>query len=181
MSSQMCSAGCKQLQFKGTQVAQDGWQRSPVVAVIAIIALIGAGYFIFSSGGGTGNSVFAGSKYFLDLSSGELVTSDSMKSPIQVGGQEAVRAHVFSCTSCEDVNSRFIGYLRSFTPDANAAMDIPDEQREPFVIQSGTLVSGYSDEADWQPAWVQAETGPGMMIQETARAKCGDQFVECMP
>jgi len=118
---------------KGIVVAEKGWKQSPVVAVIAIVVLIVAGYFVISrtGGGGGGGGIFVGDKYFLDLTSGELVTSDSMKSPIQTGGgHEAVRAHVFSCSSCDDKSSQFVGYLRSFTPEANAAMDIPDEQRD---------------------------------------------------
>jgi hypothetical protein len=164
-------------------MAEGGWKQSPVVAAVAVIALIVAGYFIFSRmGGGGGGSVFIGDKYFLDMTSGELITSDSSKSPIQTSdSHEAVRAHVFSCTSCDDQASRFIGYLRSFTPAALAAMDMPAEQREPFIIESGTLISGHSPDAGWKPAWVPAESAQGMSLQEVARAKCGDSYAECMP
>jgi hypothetical protein len=164
-------------------VAESGWKQSPVVAIVAVVALIVAGYFIFSRmGGGGGDTRFGGSQYFLDLSSGELITSDSLKSPIQTGdGHEAVRAHVFSCTSCDDQASRFIGYLRSFTPEGNAAMDIPDEQREPMIIVRSTLLSGHSEDAGWKPSWVAMESAKGMSIEETARTKCGGSFAECTP
>jgi hypothetical protein len=32
-----------------------------------------------------------------------------------------VRAHVFSCSSCQDVRSRFIGYIENFTEEAREA------------------------------------------------------------
>ncbi|NBC11159.1 MAG: hypothetical protein GVY24_05405 [Planctomycetes bacterium] len=77
--------------------------------------------------------------YFLDVNTTELFTASSDRiPPIEApsdkeANREAeeesekqysgVRAQVFTCTTCDDEDDRWIGYLEKYTPEAKAAME----------------------------------------------------------
>ncbi len=92
-----------------------------VVTSGAVVILVAALAWIITAGiGGSGGSSASGAQaYFLDLKTGELFKdSDSKLAPIESpNGNQAVRAVVFSCGSCDDKEKRFIGYYQKLPPE----------------------------------------------------------------
>lgn len=97
--------------------------------ILFIVALVGTTAFaVFrpSSTGSTGNQKQV---WFMNTESGELVAIDQKEgeiSPIETEtGAELVRAHVFSCDTC-DSKSITIGYMEKHTPEGLAALRARD-------------------------------------------------------
>ena len=94
-----------------------------------IVALVGTTAFAVFRPGSIGSTGSQKEFWFMNTESGELVAIDQKEgefSPINTEtGAELVRAHVFSCDSCDD-NSITIGYMEKHTPEGLAALRARD-------------------------------------------------------
>lgn len=60
--------------------------------------------------------------WYYDLASNRLLRNPDHLSPVNVGGHELVKAYVFSCTECQEAESRYIGFLERISPEGQAAL-----------------------------------------------------------
>lgn len=102
--------------------------------------------------------------YFLDTSTGELFSVSSIEPPpvSAPSGGVGLRAYVFSCESCDEPDSRFVGYVERFTREARIKrrealeriqMGFDDETSEILLAESETgRFIRRPDEAQWYAA-----------------------------
>lgn len=141
--------------------------------------------------------------WFYDLSNGQLFVQMSTQIPpipapsgkaAPDGTPGGVRAYVFSCSPCTDVNARFIGWLERYAPDVQRILQNPppDVEGQPptdltavaarghFIARPPTAVEGKP------PApieWVEDDSGEARQLREEANRDCGNGRLpnQCLP
>jgi len=115
--------------------------------------------------------------FYYDLGTGEYFT-DSWNTvpPITnpATGNEAVRAHFFTCGDCTPEN-RFCGYLEKFTPERKKHLgSYTPVSEDKDVIFPGRLYALPPSESDPKRAdsWVDPETPAGVEITNRLRSRC---------
>jgi hypothetical protein len=162
-------------------------QEKPIVGIIiAVVALGIVGYvFYWQSAAG----VPLGSRYYYDVSSGELVPhkTDSMPPVTLPSGNQGVLAHVFACGDCG--SEQFVGYLQKYTDaykkQATQEIDLTNSTGPVTPSMSGDLVAQKPDGIG-EPQWCEMTSLQGAQIVRNARARCdsgGDakKAVPCLP
>lgn len=95
--------------------------RQMTTTVIAVVLLATAGWLAFGR-----DRVPADIRldYFYDLDTGELFTAprDQLAPFPAPGGGTAVKATVFSCESCDNRDTHFIGWLERYSDEAKTLM-----------------------------------------------------------
>ena len=89
--------------------------------------------------------------YFFDPQTGTLFTANAAQPSVPIVNPQtpgapatAVYAHVFSCTSCDDEKSRFVGYIER--PNPNALGNSPSLFAPPVAAPGGLDWSKQSDD-----------------------------------
>ncbi len=91
------------------------------------------------------------------------------------GPDKGLKAYLYTCSSCDDKASRFVGYLEMYTPEAKAVRS--DRARED-VFMAGQLIRK-PDDAQWVP--LRSEQGKALM-NELMTKKCeGKPPTSCNP
>lgn len=161
----------------------------PVALAVAIVVLGGATFMIWQtvSGGSTGTVTFTGSNWFYDVGSGELFAASADQHPpiAAPSGGEGVRAVVYSCTSCDDAESRSIASLFKYTDEAQkrliqagsrASAQLIDE-----VSREGRLLALVPQDGD-DPQWIGMDHPQAMAVLEQSNIACnGTAGILCTP
>jgi hypothetical protein len=93
-------------------------KRKNVVTVIAILAIVVAGYVIFTQARQTLGTGDAGDAFFTVDDGKTFFAGDAnLSPPFEKDGKQAVRAHVFECGG-----QRVVGYLSRYTERAQKAL-----------------------------------------------------------
>lgn len=147
-----------------------------------LLCVVAAGALVYSLSRGSGGNGAAGGKYFYDLQSGELFTSDSTDpAPIAApsGGQGAL-ATVVACGSCSDPAARQVIYLQKWSDDALRHYG-KDAAEVPANIRMEPQVALPSDTATWHylssPKGQELTTGAAATFAKT----CAGDIVTCSP
>lgn len=138
--------------------------------------------------------------FFYDISNGALFSASKFDiPPINTDSGElqpdqrptGVRARVFSCGSCEDEASRFIGYLETFSRDAqNLQQDVVQQSIEageaPRSLSADEMkqvAEGRLVAAEPGKDWFPAESPEAKTIIDGIGGKCApkQKAVECFP
>ncbi len=152
-----------------------------IAAIVLLLVCLGVIYRTLSGGGGGPRIVDI---YFYDLGSGEVFIgpSDSLP-PIDApsgpynGKPAGVRAYVFSCTDCSDENSRFVGYLETYTDEAKAALTSGEAPDAYEYYDGGRLIKRPDEEG-----WARAESEEGFALIESVSTLCpGGVLKPCYP
>lgn len=161
---------------------RDWANRNSAVATIAAVAVLVVALVILVSSGSGGPSA-SGDAYFYDVETGETFVGDATAiPPIQSpDGNEAVRAHFYTCTECTE-EARFLGYYEKYTAEAKKAIEEaqqsssssdPEQSSEAEMQAYEASMSGmlYSkDGENWQQSQGPGGAGPQQELQD----KCGD-------
>ena len=144
--------------------------KNPVVAVIAVVVLLAAVWFIARQMGLGGSGGKAPVAFWYDLKTGKLFGGPNTTDPVQApSGGEAVRAHVFACNDCADANDRFIGYLEKFTDEARQVLV---EQKGAPMARAMAMEYVKVRRAD-DTEWVNGGDPEGIEIMTEYLSKCG--------
>jgi prepilin-type processing-associated H-X9-DG protein len=109
-----------------------------------------------------------GNAYFYDVVTKEYFTDSATKIPPikSPAGNEAVRAHFFTCGQCTD-EERFIGYYEKYTSDLKKKLEKDPEQFEVYEEAfDGRLYSADGEH------WVKAESPEGFALIEKLQQRC---------
>jgi hypothetical protein len=123
--------------------------------------------------------------------SGKLAYNEHVVLPVGAG----VKAHVFSCTSCDEFGSEYIGYLERYTAGVRTAVEQPaqyfshnetDEQRQKIregMAYVGRQVAAAPQDSHDRPDWLSAASEEGVTIVAEAHSNCidGQPPVRCTP
>lgn len=148
-------------------------QNSAVVTVAAVVVLVLSLAIIINQGRGR-SAPKPGNAYFYDVVTKEYFTDSATKIPpiTSPAGNEAVRAHFFTCGECTEKTSdeggeRFVGYYEKYLPDIKAKLEKNPEAFE-FYEEAfqGRL---YSPDGT---KWTQAESPTGFKLIEDLQTKC---------
>lgn len=114
-----------------------------------------------------------GRVWFYDVNAKELFRAGDQIPPIShgAGKDNAVRAYVFSCGECSEQEKRFIGYLETFPPEAQAALSNPAGYGGigDNPAQGEARVRLVED-----AAWVSINSEQGVAVANAFRTKCGE-------
>ncbi|MBI1367013.1 MAG: hypothetical protein GC162_00015 [Planctomycetes bacterium] len=119
-----------------------------------------------------------GQAWFYDTTTGVYFTELATRVPpiVSPAGNPAVRAHFFTCGSCEDDAERFLGYYEKYTPEVKRRLENAPETFEFYEEAfNGRLYS-----ADAQH-WVEAESPDGLKIVERLQEKCPSRSLRYCP
>jgi len=135
--------------------------------------------------------------YFYDLNDDKpFIGPSNALAPIRAPSDEraeappdtlsGVRAHVFSCTGCDDDETHFIGWLEKYTPEARQLLLNPPDDSDDAISAKGPAelaAEGRQVRAVEGGPWVPAASAEGIEIQRQARARCpaGQRAKPCRP
>lgn len=165
-------------------------------ALIAIVLLVVA-VTILVMFNAKGDDVIAARlnyAYFYDVAAGEIVVEPSDKIPpfqTQAGG-EAVAAVVYSCTTCTDVESRFIGWLVKYTDEGKQRIaerqadvdneDLPPMEDDPQVQRHKRIAA--KPKAGKDIKWFKARSPRAEKLMQSVLTHCeggAQRLVACAP
>jgi hypothetical protein len=124
--------------------------------------------------------------WFYDLQNGELFTAATQTippagTPADPDSTDGVRAHVFTCGSCDDESEREVLYLEMYADGARAAMEqlntLTDQQQAAPLwanVEQGHYVAAVPADGD-QPQWVLTATPRGKELTKAFWTMCGSQ------
>ena len=148
--------------------------------------------------------------YYYDIQTGQLFEGGVQEIPpigtpdgsTKNGMPAGVRANVFTCTDCNDPNARYIGFLETYTPEAQEAQlqlqeiasrnievndSDPNAQTAPDTnevdlmdtVAKGRLIASPDDLENW----FTMETEEGAKLANNAMKKCPDEKypIQCFP
>jgi len=146
----------------------------PLVGVVLGVLIASIWWFVLKPSNRTPN----GSVYYLDLKAMTLFSAAEVEpSPISSpSGNEAVKAFVYSCSTCDDDAFRFIGYLEKYSEAYKQALRSGSEMSDD-VAYNGEMF-GTPDGKTWLPKL--SEAGQALVI--SLAKKCGgDKITPCLP
>jgi len=156
-----------------------------IVTIVAVLVLFGALAAIIVNLRGPSSGQRITELWYYDLNTGALFEAEAQATPpiaapsddpgIAPANGSGVRAHVFSCGSCDDADERFIAYLERYTPEAReqivrmkANPDSPEmmEMYPPDAMESQLIAE--PDTLEWVPMMSEA----GTRIQQRIMDQC---------
>ena len=155
---------------------------SSIVTVASVVILVGALAFLVSrtrrGGGGQ-----VGDAWYYDTVTKEYFTDKTTKvAPFtRTNGNEAVRAHFFTCGECTDKlkadgGERFVGYYEKYTPDVKAKLE---ENTQSFMIYEMAFQGRlYSKDGK---KWVAADKPEGIAITSDLQKQCPPKKLRYCP
>jgi hypothetical protein len=150
-------------------------REKPIIGVAVCALLLGTAVLMLVLTRGGGSGTFAG-RWYYNLESGQIVAFDShgQLPPLPLpGGGTGVIARRFSCGQhCGD--DLFVGYLEIFKDEELA----PTNGSTPSAVRHFVAAE---PQAGQKPMWVDAGTGPGRAVVESAGQRCNGAFIECLP
>ncbi len=153
----------------------------PVGYVLVAVMLIAA-ITIAMTGGENSQRRMTVGVWFLDIKTDKLYVVDENTPPptkAPSGGNDGVKAYVYSCGACDDEATHFVGYIEKYTDDAIAAINdasLSFEDRD-LKRNAGRVVSKRED-----VQWVQRKSNEGQALITEAMSRCkGSQIKGCEP
>jgi hypothetical protein len=151
------------------------------VTVIAVVVLIGALAFVV--GRKVRPTAAAGSAWYYDTATGEFFTDKTTRIPPfkRDNGNEAVRAHFFTCGECTpkmntEGGQRFIGYYEKYTDEMR---DKLQESTQAMMLYDMAFQGRlYSSDGK---TWVPAEQPEGTAITADLQQKCPPKSLRYCP
>lgn len=149
-----------------------------LVAVIIVAAIA-----IAMTGGEKPTRRLTAGIYFLDLKTDKLFVVEDVNANAPTtapsGGNDGVKAFVYSCGDCNDESTHFVGYIEKYSDeamkainDASLSFDERDKKRD-----VGRQVSKRED-----VKWIQAKSDEGQALVKEAMSRCkGGQIRPCEP
>jgi hypothetical protein len=155
---------------------------SSIVTVASVVILIGALAFIVSRKTGRGGGA-VGDAWYYDTVTGEFFTDKTTKiAPFnRSNGNEAVRAHFFTCGECtaktkDEGGERFVGYFEKYTPEVRAKLE---EHSQSFMIYEMAFQGRlYSKDGK---KWVAADKPEGITITSDLQKQCPPKKLRYCP
>jgi len=127
---------------------------------------------------GTPRSRSAAEAWFYDATAGQLFTASAAELPpiVSPDGNEAVRAHYYSCGPCT-AQGRFLGFYEKLSPETKKALAA---KREVMMFFSGPIKGRfYSADAK---SWHEDGSDQAERIKATPHTRCPDQTAHsCLP
>ena len=155
---------------------------SAPVTVVMVVMLIGSVAFMVSRGRGGGNNQ-AGEAWYYDTVSGDYFTESTTKiAPFKrENGNEAVRAHFFTCGECtpqtkEEGGERFIGYYEKYTDEMRAKL----QENTQAMMLYDMAFQGRLYSRDGKK-WIAAEEPEGTAITADLQQKCPPKKLRYCP
>lgn len=122
-------------------------KKKPIMIAIAVVAvMIAAAVPLILPA--SGNVQQPDGQWFYDVGTGELFdvqagvlspTAAPSGATLEDGRPGGVKAHVYACGSCDDADSRFVGYVTALTPEAAAS------PRGPLSMADGDMPAAVVD------------------------------------
>jgi hypothetical protein len=125
--------------------------------------------------------------FFFDPETGELALQSTPVSPTFKNGREIYRAYVYSCSSCSDATSRFVGYIEKLSPERQAKETqmrsgiLPGEELRPAARAELNAMGGLFISAPSPVEWISASDPAVDKILTLARDKCPGLPLPCVP
>ncbi len=125
--------------------------------------------------------------FFFDPESAELTQLPSPVSPATQNGRELFRAHVYSCSNCSDVASRFVGFIEKLSPERQASETrmrsglLPGEELRPAARAELQQLGGQFISLPTPIQWVTPNSPDAATIQTALQAKCPGKPLACTP
>ncbi|MBI1368426.1 MAG: hypothetical protein GC162_07195 [Planctomycetes bacterium] len=141
----------------------------------------GAGGGAIGGPQGKAKAVDPGKAYFYDVKTKEYFVDSATKIPPikSAAGNDAVRAHFFTCNDCGD-NNRFIGYYEKYEPQVKAKLDarLAKQDADAEFYEEAFQGRLYSTDGI---KWVAAESPEGFKIVEDLMKKCPEKQLHYCP
>ncbi|MHB1158057.1 MAG: hypothetical protein ACYC26_14620 [Phycisphaerales bacterium] len=148
--------------FGDGHVSWTTWSQVPAVFKAAgktpPIPPQGAKMGLTENNGSSSPAVGSGQAWYYDTKTGEYFKSAADQFPpiTSAKGNPAVRAHFFSCGSCDQAKERFVGFYDKYTADAKAKLEAARNAKDPqelanmeMYYETGVLYS--IDGQKWYP------------------------------
>jgi hypothetical protein len=148
-------------------------QNSTIVTGVAVAVMIGSLIFIFTGGQSSAPRASADAWFYDTVTKTYFKAPAQQVAPIDHDGNEAVRAHFFTCGGCGE-SERFLGYYEKYRPDVHAKLK---GSPNPFMEEAydGRLMSLDGVK------WFAADGTEAATVHETLRTKCPDKLAYCPP
>ncbi len=165
-------------------------KHSAVFTVIAIAVIVLAIAASVRGMRGTTSNSGAPDKtqyFFVDPESGKLSAFATPISPVSQSGKELFRAYVYSCSSCSDASSRFVGYIEKLSPERHekeTQMRIgltPGETLPPSARAQLQALGGQFISAPSPVEWVDPASPDAEKIVTALRSQCPGIPLPCSP
>lgn len=154
--------------------ARDWVNRNSAIVTVASVALLVVSLAVIISSNSTPTAPPPGEAYFYDVQSKEYFTDKATKIPPikSSAGNEAIRAHFFTCGECTD-EAKFLGYYEKYAPEVKAKIENNPESMHFYeeVFQGRYYCPPDADPTD-NLSWVAAETPEGFAIAQELQKKC---------
>lgn len=158
-------------------------ENQTIVMIVVIIVIAVSAYTLFRQrSAGTEYQPVVVDQWFFDLNTGELFIARSDQLPpidVLTGPEPGVRARVFSCGTCDDPNTHFIGWLEKY-PDTE-----PASNHAAGATGNGN-VSGPPIPSRAMPLmadkdrriWVEAHSDAGRELRQAVEQRCSNGFAD---
>jgi len=150
--------------------------RSNIMTIIALAVLLLAGwrgYVAWQGGIAPGARYY----YFFDTVTHDLVSASAANvPPVKIGGNECVRAFLYSCGSCTE-QDRFVGFYEKYTPEMRTKLANASDPMEAMAAAANRGLLQSVDGEHWFPA------GSKESLKILERLKCpdGSSAKPCLP
>lgn len=154
-------------------------ENSALVTVAAVALLVVSLAIVVMQGGGGPQA--SGDAYYYDTVTEEVFEGEASGTPPieSPDGNEAVRAHFYTCGECSE-EERFLGYYERYTEEAKEVLERsknagedgePDPEAMMEVYEVAFTGRLYSTDLE---EWVVAESPEGRELSEALQEECGE-------
>jgi hypothetical protein len=157
-----------------------------LLAVACLVIAIGATVRVLSAGSQPATPDKT-QFFFYDPDSASLSTLPTPLSPATQDNRQLYRAYVYSCSSCADSATRFVGYIEKLSPqryDKESQMRsglLPGEELRPAARAELHALAGLFISSPTPLAWVSPDSPEAASIQSALVAKCPGKLFPCTP
>lgn len=160
--------------------ARDWINRNSAIVTVASVALLVISLAVIISQNSRPGPPPPGEAYFYDTVTKTYFTDKATLIPpiTSEAGNEAIRAHFFTCGECTDAleadgGQRFLGYYEKYAPDVKAKIENNPESMHFYeeVFQGRYYCPPGVDPTD-NLNWVAAETPEGFAIAQALQKRC---------
>ena len=144
--------------------------KNPMVAGVLAIVVLGAALsvLVMTTMGGRGRLPDPMDVYYMDLQTGDIfIARSDEREPTSPVGNRGARATVYSCESCADEQTLFVGYVERFLSDDEVRGPMPESERYQ-VSEDGRR-------------WFTEESDQGARITSPPRCEDGSWARPCSP
>jgi hypothetical protein len=160
--------------------ARDWVNRNSAVVTVASVAVLVVSLAVIIKQNSTPGPPPPGDAYFYDVVTKTYFTDKATKiAPIQSDkGNEAIRAHFFTCNECTDAldtegGQRFLGYYEKYALDVKEKIESnPQSMHFYEEVFRGRYYCPPDADPTLNESWVAAETPEGFEIAQKLQSRC---------